>query len=49
MKRDAFSNCSESQINLLFTMFMAEATDTDPFVMEEELKEKGIIGKCGCR
>lgn len=36
-------NLSNGQIDLLFTMLMAEATNTDPFVMEEELKTKGLI------
>lgn len=34
---------TEGQIDLLFTMLMAEATNTDPFEMERELKEKGLI------
>ena len=34
---------TQGQIDLLFTMLMAEATDTDPFAMEQELKEKGLI------
>lgn len=40
-----FSDLTEGQLDLLFTMLMAEATGTDPFLMEEELKEKGIITK----
>ena len=34
---------SNGQIDLLFTMLMAEATGTDPFEMEQELKNKGLI------
>ena len=34
---------SEGQTDLLFTMLMAEATGTDPFEMEQELKDKGLI------
>ena len=34
---------TNGQIDLMFTMLMAEATGTDPFVMESELKEKGLI------
>ena len=34
---------SNGQIDLLFTMLMAEATSTDPFEMEQELKTKGLI------
>lgn len=36
-------NLSNGQIDLLFTMLMAEATNTDPFEMEEELKNKGLV------
>lgn len=43
---DMFNDLSEGQTNLIFTMLMAEATKTDPFVMEEELRNKGIIDKC---
>jgi hypothetical protein len=38
-------NLSNGQIDLLFTMLMAESTNTDPFVMEEELKAKGLINQ----
>ncbi len=31
------------QSELLLVMLMAEATNTDPFEMESELKEKGLI------
>ena len=34
---------TEGQIDLLFTMLMAETTNTDPFEMERELKEKELI------
>ena len=46
MKRNMFSDFSDGQLNLAFTMIMAEATGTDPFEMEQELRSKGIIGKC---
>ena len=36
-------NLSNGQIDLLFTMLMAEVTGTDPFEMEQELKNKGLI------
>jgi len=36
-------NLTNGQIDLLFTMLMAVATDTDPFEMEQELKNKGLI------
>ena len=35
----------EGQIDLMFTMLMAEATGTDPFEMERELKDKGLINQ----
>ena len=38
-------NLTNGQIDLLFTMLMAEATDTDPFEMEQELKSKDLIGQ----
>ncbi len=34
---------NEGQTDLLFTMLMAEATGTDPFEMEQELRGKGLI------
>ena len=34
---------SEGQTDLLFTMLMAESTDADPFEMEIELRNKGLI------
>lgn len=34
---------TKGQEDLLFTMLMAEATNTDPFIMESELKDKGLI------
>ena len=34
---------TKGQEDLLFTMLMAEATNTDPFTMESELKDKGLI------
>lgn len=34
---------SSGQADLLFTMLCAQASETDPFVMEERLKEKGIV------
>lgn len=37
------NDLSEGQLDLLFTMLVAVATDTDPFVTEIELKKKGII------
>ncbi|MCQ2231354.1 MAG: hypothetical protein MJZ30_05830 [Paludibacteraceae bacterium] len=46
MKRNMFSDFNEGQLNLVFTMLMAESEGTDPFTMEEELKNKGVIGKC---
>lgn len=38
-----FSDLSNGQLDLMITMLMAEATHTDPFEMENELKNKGII------
>lgn len=38
-------NLSNGQVDLLFTMLMAEATNVDPFEMEKELKNKGLV-KC---
>lgn len=31
--------------DVIFTMLMAEATNTDPFEMEGELEKKGLIKK----
>ena len=36
-------NLSGGQIDLLFTMLMAEATSADPFEMEQELRDKNLI------
>lgn len=36
---------SEGQTDLIFTMLMAEATNTDPFEMEKNLKRRGLINK----
>jgi hypothetical protein len=36
-------NLTNGQVDLLLTMLMAEATDTDTFEMEQELKNKGLI------
>lgn len=36
-------NLTDGQVDLLFTMLMAESTGTDPFEMEQELKNKGLI------
>ena len=36
---------SEGQTDLIFTMLMAEATNTDPFEMEETLKKRGLVSK----
>ena len=36
---------SEGQTDLIFTMLMAEATNTDPFEMEETLKSNGLVKK----
>ena len=38
-------NLSKGQIDLLFNMLMAEATNIDPFEMEKELKNKNLINK----
>lgn len=34
---------SNGQIDLMLVMLMAEATNTDPFEMGEELKEKELV------
>lgn len=36
---------SQGQTDLIFTMLMAQATNTDPFEMEEILKNRGLINK----
>lgn len=36
-------NLLDRQIDLLFTMLMAEAIGSDPFEMEGELMKKGLI------
>lgn len=46
MERNMFSDFNEEQLNLVFTMLMAESAGSDPFAMEEELKNKGVIGRC---
>lgn len=45
MKRNLFSEFSDGQLNLAFTIIMSETTGNDPFEMEEELRNKGIIDK----
>lgn len=37
------NDLSKGQLDLLFTMLVAAATDTDPFVTEIKLKEEGLI------
>ena len=36
-------NLSNGQVDLLFTLACAAAFDTDPWTMEEILKEEGLI------
>lgn len=36
-------NLSKGQVDLLFTLACAAAFDTDPWEMEEILKEEGLI------